>query len=326
MRAALCKNLDDGGAIVIEDVVKPQAGKGEVLVRVEAAALNFFDNLIIRGKYQYRPDLPFSPCAEIAGIVEGLGEGVTKFDVGQRVISYLGWGGAREYVSVREELLTLLPDEVSFEAGCGIPVTYGTGYYGLKDRGHLKGGETLAVLGAAGGAGLAAVELGKQMGARVIAVASSDEKLAVCREHGADEIINYKTADLKDALKEVTGGKGVDVVYDCVGGVHTEAALRAMAWEGRLLIIGFAAGDIPKLPANLMLLKGCDVVGVFWGSMLERTPELQAENSRQILEWCASGAMVPHIHGTYPLSQIGEGLEVLARREAKGKVVILPQI
>ena len=326
MRAALCKSLEKGQKMIIEDIEKPQVAPGEVLVRVEAAALNFFDNLITRGKYQYKPDLPFSPCAEIAGIIEELGEGVTGFDICQRVIAYMGWGGARQYVSVRAELLTDLPDQVSFEVGCGIPVTYGTGYYGLKDRGHLQPGETLAVLGAAGGAGLAAVELGKQMGARVIAVASTEDKLAVCREHGADEVINYQTADLKQALKEVTGGRGVDVVYDCVGGAHSEAALRAMAWEGRLLIIGFAGGEIPKLPANLMLLKGCDVVGVFWGSMLERTPELQAANSNQILDWCATGAMVPHIHGTYPLDQIGAAMEVLAKREAKGKVVILPQV
>jgi len=325
MRAALCKVLEGPNSIVVENIEKPKVGDGEVLVRVEAAALNFFDNLITRGKYQFKPEMPFSPCAEIAGVVEELGTGTSRFEVGQRVVGYLGWGGAQEYVSVREEVLTALPDAVSFIAGCGIPVTYGTGYHGLKDRGHLKAGETLAVLGAAGGAGLAAVELGHQMGARVIAVASSDEKLEVCRQHGADELINYTDCDLKQALKDVTGGKGVDVVYDCVGGAHTEAALRAMAWQGRLLVVGFAAGDIPKIPANLLLLKGCDAVGVFWGAMLERTPELQAANAAEILEWCASGAMVPHIHGTYPLDQIGVGMDILANREAKGKVVILPQ-
>lgn len=325
MRAALCKSFDAAEPVVIEEIERPEPGEGEVLVRVHAAALNFFDLLIVRNKYQYKPDLPFSPCAEFAGVVEAIGPGASRFATGARVIGNIGWGACREFVVVREEILTPLPDEVSFEEGCGITVTYGTGYYGLKDRGHLKAGETLAVLGAAGGAGLAAVELGKQMGAKVIAVASSDDKLEVCRQHGADVLLNYGAEDLKDALKEATDGQGVDVVYDCVGGDYTEAALRAMAWEGRLLVIGFAAGDIPKLPANLMLLKNCDVVGVFWGEMLVRTPELQAANNEQILEWCKSGALVPHVHGTYPLSEVGDAMQVLARREAKGKVVILPQ-
>ena len=325
MRAALCKALDGPESVVIEELGMPVAGSGEVLVRVEAAALNFFDLLITRGKYQYKPELPFSPCAEFAGVVEASGEGVSRFETGQRVMGNIGWGAAREFVVVPENVLTPLPDAVSFDVGCGIAVTYGTGFYGLKDRGHLQAGESLAVLGASGGAGLAAVELGRQMGARVIAVASSEEKLAICRKHGADELVNYKTTDLKTALKELTDGKGVDVVYDCVGGDHTEAALRAMAWLGRLLIIGFAAGEIPKLPANLMLLKNCDVVGVFWGAMLERTPELQAENNTQILEWCASGALKPRIDGTYPLSGIVEAMAKLDERKAVGKVVIRPQ-
>ncbi len=325
MRAALCKSLDGPKSILIEEVEAPVAGHGEVLVRVEAAALNFFDLLIVRGKYQYKPELPFSPCAELSGVVEALGPGVSKFKAGQRVVANIGWGAARELVIVQEKVLTPLPDDVSFDTGCGITVTYGTGYYGLKDRGRLAAGETLAVLGAAGGAGLAAVEIGHQMGARVIAVASSDEKLGVCRDHGADELVNYESDDLKTRLKELTDGEGVDVVYDCVGGEHTEAALRAMAWQGRLLIVGFASGEIPKLPANLMLLKNCDVVGVFWGAMLERTPELQAQNNAQILDWCASGALRPRVHGTYPLNGIVEGMRVLEDRKAVGKVVIHPQ-
>ena len=322
MKAALCKSLDGPAGLVIEDIAAPQPGPGEVLIAVKAAALNFFDTLITRGKYQSKPDLPFSPSAEVAGVIEALGPGVTGVSVGERVAAYVGWGGAREKVVAKVDAVVPIPDGVSDAVASGISVTYGTAFHGLKDRGHLKAGETVAVLGAAGGAGLAAVEIAKLIGARVIAVASSPEKLAVCREHGADEAVNYASADLKDGLRALTGGRGVDVVYDCVGGDSSEAALRAMAWQGRFLVVGFASGDIPKIPLNLLLLKGCDAIGVFWGEAVKRDPAANRANMRQVLDWIAQGKLAPRIHGTYPLAQIREALGVIDRREAVGKVVL----
>lgn len=322
MKAALCKSLDGPAGLVIEDIAAPQPGPGEVLIAVKAAALNFFDTLITRGKYQSKPDLPFSPSAEVAGVVEALGSGVTGVRAGERVAAYVGWGGAREKVVANADAVVPIPDGVSDAVASGISVTYGTAIHGLKDRGHLKAGETVAVLGAAGGAGLAAVEIAKLMGARVIAVASSAEKLAICREHGADEAVNYASADLKDGLRALTGGRGVDVVYDCVGGDSSEAALRAMAWQGRFLVVGFASGDIPKIPLNLLLLKGCDAIGVFWGEAVKRDPAANRANMRQVLDWIAQGKLAPHIHGTYPLADIRTALGVIDRREAVGKVVL----
>ena len=311
MKAALCKSLDGPEAIVIEEIADPVPGPDEVVVRVRAAALNFLDTLITRGKYQFKPELPFSPAAEIAGIVEAVGSGVGDLKPGQRVCGYIAWGGAREKVAVPAKLMMTIPDGVSDAAAAGISVTYGTAMHGLKDRGELKAGESVAVLGASGGAGLAAVEIAKLMGARVIAVASSDEKLAVCRAHGADELLNYTTTDLKTGLRELTGGKGVDVVYDCVGGDYSEAALRSIAWGGRLLVIGFAAGAIPKIPLNLYLLKNASAVGVFWGEMIMREPEQHRANMIEVLDWCAKGRLKPHVHATYPLALIGEAIMAL---------------
>ena len=322
MKAALCKSLDGPASLTVEEIAAPEPGPGEVLIAVKAAALNFFDTLITRGKYQSKPELPFSPAAEVAGVVEALGVGVTGLQVGDRVAAYLGWGGAREKVLAPEDAVVLIPDGVPDEVAAGIAVTYGTAIHGLKDRAHLKPGETVAVLGAAGGAGLAAVELAKLMGARVIAVASSEDKLAVTRAHGADEAVNYAGADLKDGLKALTDGRGVDVVYDCVGGESSEAALRAMAWQGRFLVIGFASGEIPKIPLNLLLLKGCDAVGVFWGEAVKRDPAGHRENMRQVLDWVAEGRLAPRVHGTFPLDQIREAMGVIERREAVGKVVL----
>jgi NADPH:quinone reductase len=322
MKAALCKSLDGPAGLVVEEIAVPQPGSGEVLIAVKAAALNFFDTLITRGKYQARPELPFSPSAEVAGVVEALGPGVSGVKVGDRVMAYLGWGGAREKVIAKAEALVAIPAGVSDEVAAGVSVTYGTAIHGLKDRAHLRGGETVAVLGAAGGAGLAAVEIAKLMGARVIAVASSPEKLAVTREHGADEAVNYGSCDLKEGLQALTGGRGVDVVYDCVGGDSSEAALRATAWQGRFLVVGFASGDIPKVPLNLLLLKGCEAIGVFWGEAVKRDPGRHRANMRQVLDWVAAGRLNPRIHGTYPLSEIREAIAVLDRREAVGKVVL----
>lgn len=322
MKAALCKTLEGPEAIVIEEIADPVPGPDEVVVRVRAAALNFLDTLITRGKYQFKPDLPFSPAAEIAGVVEAVGANVRDLKAGQRVCGYIAWGGAREKVAVPAKLMIPIPEGVSDAAAAGISVTYGTAMHGLKDRGGLKAGESVAVLGASGGAGLAAVEIAKLMGARVIAVASSAEKLAICREHGADELLNYATSDLKTGLRELTGGKGVDVVYDCVGGDYSEAALRSIAWGGRLLVIGFAAGAIPKIPLNLFLLKNAAAVGVFWGEMIMREPEQHRANMIEVLDWCAKGRLKPHVHATYPLTRIGEAITALDKRQVTGKLIV----
>ena len=322
MKAALCKSLDGPGAIVIEEIAEPTAAAGEVVVRVRAAALNFLDTLITRGKYQFKPELPFSPAAEIAGVVEAVGDGVDDLEVGQRVCGYIGCNGAREQVAVPAKLMIPIPDGVTDAAAAGVSVTYGTAMHGLKDRGGLKAGESVAVLGASGGAGLAAVEIAKLMGARVIAVASSPEKLAVCRDHGADDLLDYAATDLKAGLRELTGGKGVDVVYDCVGGDHSEAALRSIAWGGRLLVIGFAAGAIPKIPLNLYLLKNAAAIGVFWGEMILREPAQHRANMIEVLDWVAQGRLKPHVHATYPLARIGEAIDALAKRRVTGKLIV----
>jgi NADPH2:quinone reductase len=322
MKAALCKSLDGPGAIVIEDIAAPTAAAGEVVVRVRAAALNFLDTLITRGKYQFKPELPFSPAAEIAGVVEAVGDGVDDLEVGQRVCGYIGWNGAREQVAVPAKLMIPIPDGVTDAAAAGVSVTYGTAMHGLKDRGGLKAGESVAVLGASGGAGLAAVEIAKLMVARVIAVASSPEKLAVCRDHGADDLLDYAATDLKAGLRELTGGKGVDVVYDCVGGDHSEAALRSIAWGGRLLVIGFAAGAIPKIPLNLYLLKNAAAIGVFWGEMILREPAQHRANMIEVLDWVAQGRLKPHVHATYPLARIGEAIDALDKRRVTGKLIV----
>lgn len=322
MKAALCKTLDGPDAVSVEEIADPAAGPGEVVVRVRAAALNFFDTLITRGKYQTKPELPFSPGGEIAGVVESLGPGVRDVAVGDRVAAAVGYGGAREKVVVSAASLIPVPAGVSDAVASGVSVTFGTAIHGLKDRGHVKPGETVAVLGASGGAGQAAIEIAKLMGARVIACASSDEKLALCAALGADEVVNYDAVDLKQALKDLTGGRGVDVVYDCVGDRYAEPAVRALAWEGRFLVVGFAAGEIPKLPLNLLMLKGAAAIGVFWGEAVRRNPAAHRANMIQVLDWVAAGKLAPRIHGLYPLAEIREAIGVLDRREAVGKVVL----
>ena len=322
MKAALCKRLEGPDGIEIADVPEPKPGPGEALVKVNAAALNFFDTLITRGKYQARPDLPFSPAAEIAGVVEAVGDGVAGVRAGERVMAYLGWGGAREKVVAPVDALVPIPAGVSDEIAAGVSVTYGTAIHGLTDRAQLRSGETVAVLGAAGGAGLAAVEIAKLLGARVIAVASSPEKLEVCRRHGADDLLNYEETDLKNGLRALTDGTGVDIVYDCVGGDAAEAALRALGWQGRFLVVGFASGEIPAIALNLLLLKGAAAIGVFWGEALRRDPAGHKRNMTQVLDWVAQGKLRPHIHATYPLADIRAAIGVLDRREAVGKVVL----
>ena len=322
MKAVLCKTLDGPGSLVLEDIPDPTPGPGEVVIKVKAAVLNFFDTLITRGKYQKKPELPFSPSGEVSGVVEALGENVTGLKVGQRVAAYLAWGGAREKVVASAEAVIPVPDNVSDELAAGVSVTYGTAIHGLKDRAKVKANEWVAVTGASGGAGLAAIEIAKLLGARVIAVASSPEKLEICRKHGADILVDYKAGDLKTQLKAVTNGNGVDVVYDCIGGEYAEPAVRALAWGGRFLVVGFAAGSIPKLPLNLLLLKGAEAVGVFWGESVKRDPIGHRDNMTSVLNWVSEGRLVPRIHATYPLAETANAIGVLDRREAVGKVVL----
>jgi len=322
MRAVLCKRLDGPGALVIEDIAPSDPGPGAIAVAVRVAALNFFDILITRGTYQQQPPLPFSPAGEIAGVVTRIGSGVTGFAPGDRVAAYLGWGGAREEVIVPAEAAVPIPASVSDDVAACVAITYGTAIHGLKDRAAVQAGETVAVLGAAGGAGLAAIEIAKLLGARVIAVASSAEKLAICRAHGADEVIDYVKEDLKPALRALTGGEGADVVYDCVGGDAAEPALRALRWNGRFLVVGFASGAIPKLPLNLLLVKGISAIGVFWGEAVKRDPAGHRANMATVLAAVAEGRLEPRIHAAFPLERIGDAIGVLERREAIGKVVL----
>src|SRR4051794_38395342 len=324
MKAVLAKALGGPETLVVEDLPEPRPGPGEVLVQVRAAALNFFDTLIIQGRYQYKPDLPFSPGGECSGVVAALGKGVSGWAEGDRVIAHLGWGACRELVVAKAERLVRIPAGVSDEQAAGLTITYGTSLHGLKNRARLEAGETLAVLGAAGGAGLSAGELGRIMGARVIACASSPDKLDLARRHGADLTLDYTAEDLKAGLKRLTEGRGVDVIYDPFGGDLAEPALRAIAWEGRYLIVGFAGGAIPKIPLNLLLLKGCDMQGVFWGAFVERDPAGHAANMADLLDWVAQGKLSAHVDAVYPLDQTPEALKVIARREAKGKILVQP--
>jgi NADPH:quinone reductase len=324
MKALLCTRYGTPADLELADIAEPKALPGEAVVKIHAAALNFFDTLIIAGKYQFKPAPPFSPAAEFAGTVESLGEGITSFKAGDRVLGYMTYGAARERVTVSAEKLIKIPDALDFDRAAGLCITYGTTLHALKDRARLKSGESLAVLGASGGVGLAAIELGKIMGARVIACASSDEKLAFTRKHGADESINYASEDIKEALRRVTGGRGADVIYDPVGGPYSEPALRSIAWQGRFLVVGFAAGDIPKLPLNLVLLKGCDVLGVFWGSFIERDPQGHRANTQQLIDWCVQGKISSHVHATYPLSEGRTALKAIAARQVMGKVILRP--
>ena len=324
MKAVLCTRFGGPDDLELADLPAPEPGGGEVTVAVKAAALNFFDTLIIAGKYQMKPAFPFSPAAEFAGVVDRVGAGVTAFKPGDRVAASMGYGAARECVVIAANRLARVPDNVDFDRAAGLLITYGTTLHALKDRARLKAGETLAVLGASGGVGLAAVELGKQMGARVIACASSEHKLALARQHGADAVINYAAEDLREALRRATDGKGPDVIYDPVGGPYSEPALRAIGWEGRFLVVGFAAGDIPKLPLNLVLLKNCDVRGVFWGAWSEREPEAHRANIAQLLTWCADGKLAVHIHKIFPLAQTAQALKAIAGRSVMGKVILRP--
>src|SRR5262249_21085872 len=298
MRVAQFSEFGGPEKLRIEEVPDPTPAEREIVIRVAAVGLNFFDTLQLRNRYQVTPALPHSPGGEVAGTVEALGPGVSRLALGQRVLAAIGGNGCRQKVAIKAISAVPIPNGVSDEAAAGIPVTYGTALFGLKDRGRLQPGETVAVLGAAGGAGLAAVEIAKLMGARVIAVASSDEKLALARRLGADEGIDYAKEDLKLGLKGLAAGEGVDVLYDR-GGDYAEAALRATAWDGRYLVVGFASGAIPRLPLNLVFLKGCAIIGVFWPAFVAREPKRHRANMVELLDWCRQGRIAPHIHARF---------------------------
>jgi len=330
MRAVLCKEFGPPETLVVEDIASPEPGEGQVLIDVHAAAVNFPDVLIIQNKYQFKPPLPFSPGGEVSGIVKVLGPGVDRLKIGDRVIGSCGHGGFVEELVLAQESCIPVPDEMDLETASATVLTYGTSHYALKDRAQLKPGETLLVMGAAGGVGLAAVELGKAMGARVIAAASTEEKLEICRQHGADETLLYPSdmADkaqqkaFTDQIKALAGKEGVDVIYDPIGADYAEPALRAIAWEGRYLVIGFAAGHIPAIPLNLTLLKSCQIVGVFWGAFTARDPKRNQENLAEIMSFYKAGKISPHISGRYPLEQAADALKAMAERKVTGKVIL----
>jgi NADPH:quinone reductase len=324
MKAVICKQYGPPESLTFEELPSPRPGPGEAVVSVKAASVNFPDVLIIQNRYQYKPPLPFSPGSELAGVVKELGEGVEGFKPGDRVIAFTTYGAFAEEVKTEATRLLPMPHGMDFPSGAAFLLTYGTSDHALRDRAALSAGETLLVLGAAGGVGLAAVEIGKALGARVIACASSAEKLAVCKAHGADATINYATEDLRERIKVLTDGLGVNVIYDAVGGPYTEPAFRSIAWRGRLLVVGFAAGEIPKLPLNLALLKGAAVLGVFWGDFARREPRRFAESVRQLARWYGEGKLRPHVSQTFPLHQAAEALKLMAARRVIGKVVLIP--
>jgi NADPH:quinone reductase len=322
MKAVLCKQFGPPESLVLEELPALEAGPGEVVVAVKAASVNFPDVLIIQNKYQFKPPLPFSPGSELAGVVKRVGDGVKGVRIGDRVMAFTTYGAFAEEVKTEAARLVPMPAGMDFVTGAAFLLTYATSDHALRDRGALKSGETLLVLGAAGGVGLAAIEIGKALGARVIACASSEGKLAVCRDHGADATINYATEDMRERIKALTEGRGVDVVYDAVGGPYSEPAFRSLAWRGRLLVVGFAAGEIPKLPLNLALLKGASAVGVFWGDFARREPLALQESLRQLSAWYAQGKLKPHVSQTLPLEKAAQAIQLLASRQAKGKVVV----
>jgi NADPH:quinone reductase len=323
MKAVLAKSFGPPEQLVLEEVPARRAGPGEVVIEVKACGVNFFDALIVQGKYQTRPPLPFSPGGEVAGVISEVGQGVTAFTKGMRVLAFTGHGGYAQELTAEAASVVELPAQMDFVTAAGFPITYATSYHALKDRGQLRSGETLLVLGAAGGVGLAAVEIGRIMGARVIACASSEEKLRLAREHGADALINYGTSDLRERIREETSGKGVDVVYDPVGGSYAEPALRSLAAGGRYLVIGFASGEIPKIALNLLLLKMVSMVGVFWGAFAKARPQENAANLVALLDWYVAGRLRPHVSATFPLERYGEALDAVMQRKVLGKVVLV---
>ncbi|WP_122770224.1 NADPH:quinone oxidoreductase family protein [Pseudomonas viridiflava] len=322
MKALLCKAFGPASTLVLEDIPAPDVKKNEILLDIHAAGVNFPDTLIIEGKYQFKPPFPFSPGGEAAGVISAVGENVTHLKPGDRVMALTGWGSFAEQVAVPNYNVLPIPESMDFTIAAAFSMTYGTSMHALKQRANLQPDETLLVLGASGGVGLAAVEIGKALGARVIAAASSAEKLEVAKNAGADELINYTDTSLKDEIKRLTNGNGADVIYDPVGGDLFDQAIRAIAWNGRLLVVGFASGRIPELPVNLALLKGASVVGVFWGSFAQRQPQDNAANFKQLFAWFEEGKLKPLVSQVYPLERAGEALDALGGRRAVGKVVV----
>ena len=321
MKAILCSQYCQPDDLVLAEVPDPVAGPGEAVIAIKAAALNFFDILMIQGKYQIKPPFPFSPAAEVSGVIESVGAGVTDLKVGDRVVASCGHNGAREKIALPANTIVKIPDNLDYDRAAGIIIIYGTALHALEDRASPKPGETLAVLGAAGGTGLAACELGKLLGLKVIACASSEEKLEFAKQHGAELTLNYSREDLKEGLRKLTGGKGVDIIFDPVGGAYAEAALRSIAWEGRFLVVGFPAG-IAKLPLNLTLLKSCDVCGVFWGAFVAHDPKRNEGHVEQLFRWWAESRIAPRISACYPLERGGEAIAALRDRKAIGKLVV----
>ncbi len=323
MKAILCKAYGLPDTLTLEDIPSPTPGPGQVLIQVKACSLNFPDTLTIRNMYQFKPPLPFSPGSEASGVVKALGEGVTHLKPGDRVFTFGSHGGlAEERVSDAHATIPI-PSLMNFITGASTLYAYGTSYHALKDRALLRPGETLLVLGAAGGVGLAAVELGKLLGATVIAAASTDEKLAICQEKGAEHLINYATEDLRERIKEITQGKGVDVVYDPVGDKWAEPAIRSLTWQGRYLVVGFAGGEIPKIPLNLALLKGSALVGVFWGMFAQKEPALNMKNLQEVAAWVVQGQLSPHIYKQYSLAEAPQALTDMIERKVIGKAVVV---
>lgn len=324
MKALICEAYGPIDTLVVKDIPSPLPGPKQLLIEVRAAAVNFPDALMVQGLYQVKPPLPFTPGAEIAGVVKAVGAEVKHFKAGDRVIALTSTGGFAEECLAEAHRVMPLPAGMDFEAGAALVLTYCTSLHALKDCGHLKPNETLVVLGAAGGVGISAIEIGKAMGARVIAAASADDKLELCRKVGADETVNYSTENLKDRINELTAGRGADVVYDPVGGPYTEPAVRALAWRGRLLIIGFAAGEIPKIPLNLALLKERSLIGVYWGDSTKHDPAGHLANLQQLNDWFAAGVIRPVVSESFPLANAKEAIAKIANRQVKGKIVVLP--
>ena len=330
MKALLSKAVGGPSTLVLEDAPSPEATPGFAVVSVKAVGVNFPDVLIIEDKYQFKPERPFSPGGEVSGIVKAVGDGVTHVKPGDRVLGNVAWGGMAQELAIDAQRLVAIPDAMPFDDAAAFIMTYGTSYHALKDRAGLKPGQTLLVLGAAGGVGLAAVELGKIMGARVIAAASSREKIDLCLKHGADDGVVYARGpfdrdgqkQLSDQFKQACGPNGADVIYDAVGGDYAEPALRAIAWEGKYLVVGFAAGEIPKIPLNLALLKGCEIVGVFWGGWMTRNPELHRKSVAELLDLYTQGRVKPFVSRRFPLAQGADAIAHLASRQAMGKVVV----
>tara|TARA_B110000902_G_scaffold100229_1_gene118521 strand:+ start:705 stop:1685 length:981 start_codon:yes stop_codon:yes gene_type:complete len=326
MKAIVCSKFGTPDTLKYQEIKTPNPKEGEILITVKACSVNFPDTLIIQGKYQFKPEFPFSPGSDVAGIIEKVGENVKHFKVGDAVVGFIPFGGFAEKAILKAIDCFPKPRGMSMVNASAFLLAYGTSYHALKDRANLQKGETILILGASGGVGLTALELAKLMGAKVIAAASSQEKLNLCKEFGADEVINYTEENLKDRVKELTNGKGVDVIYDPVGGAFSELALRAIAWKGRHLVVGFANGEIPKIPINLTLLKGASIVGVFWGAFAQKEPKKSLENIQQLLTWFVKGEVKPHIDKTYSLEDAPKALEDMMQRKVKGKIVIDMQL